>query len=107
MAVPVEPPEELADFPRRQADAGVRGTVIQVDRVTVVAERVAAWERDVPNIAFAFVGRLGTENPGIAAQQAVLRRFQIEAAPLRAGTDSRPLSAGRRDRASAIPAVSR
>ena len=96
------------DAARRQRDAGVRGAVVEVDRVAVGADRVAARERDVADVAVALVRRFGAEDPRrrrAARQRSGL--LEIEQRERRAGRGSRPRCAGRRGRASASRAASR
>src|SRR5437868_3790656 len=77
-AVLVEPVEERADAPGRERDAGVRGAVVEPERVAVRVDRVAAREGDVADVPGALVGRLGTEDPLVAAQQAMLGAIERE-----------------------------
>src|SRR3954452_9829465 len=74
----VEPTEKLADASGGHGDAGVSRTVIKVDGIAICAQRVAAGEGDVPDIALAFVRRLGSKNPRVTTQQAVLGGVQIK-----------------------------
>src|SRR6185312_17486361 len=75
-AVSIEPAQDLCDAPSRQRDAGIGGTVVQVDAVAV--ERVPARKGHVADVAFAFIGRFRSEDPRVATQYTSFGRFQIE-----------------------------
>src|SRR5687768_11617700 len=77
-AIAIEPVQELANAAGCQGDAGIRRPVVEVDRVLVGANRVAAGEGDVGDVAFALVAGLGSEDPRIPAQQAVIRSLEVE-----------------------------
>src|SRR5438067_1416071 len=77
-AVAVEPREDLRYAACRESDGGIGGTVVQIDRVAVVSKRVAAGEGDVPHVALAFVRGFRSEDPRVAAKQALLRGGEIE-----------------------------
>src|SRR5450432_56247 len=78
LARPIEPRQHRADAAGRQRDAGVGGTVINVQRVTVGADGGPTGKRDVANVAEPLVRRLGTEDPRVAAREAVLGVLEIE-----------------------------
>ena len=60
-------------LPVASAMLRVGGAVVEVDGVAVGADRVAAGKRDVADVALALVGRLGTEDPRVAAQRGSAR----------------------------------
>lgn len=74
----IEPTEKLADASGRHGDARVSRTVIEVDGIAICAQGVAAGEGDVPDIALTFVRRLGSKDPRVTTQQAVLGGVQIK-----------------------------
>src|SRR5689334_17278126 len=74
----VEPDQELPDASGGQRDARVCRPIVQIDGVAVVAECVAARKRDIIDVAFALVGRLGTENPRISPGETDLRLVEFE-----------------------------
>ena len=78
MAIRVQPGQQFANAAAGQRDAGIGGTVIEIDGVTVGCHGVAARKDDVLNISVTFVVRFGREHPGIAAIQAFVRLFKIE-----------------------------
>src|SRR5439155_14928888 len=62
----VEPGEQLPHAAERERNASVCRAVIEVDRVAVSAESVAARERDVADVPLPLVRGLGTEDPRVA-----------------------------------------
>src|SRR5687767_4976426 len=62
-AVLVEPAQQRLDAPGGERDAGIRGAVIEVDRVAVGIDGVAARKGDIADVAVFFVLFLGTEDP--------------------------------------------
>ena len=62
-SVSVEPIKDLGDTPGRESDAAISGSVVQIDTVAIRVERVAARERDITNVAFAFVRGLRSKDP--------------------------------------------
>ena len=61
-----------------EGNAGIRRAVIQMERVAIGRERVAARKDDVTHIAVLFVRLFRTEDPFVAAFETVLRRVQIK-----------------------------
>ena len=76
--VAIEPVKNLADAARGERNAGIGRAVIEVDPVVVRVKRIATWKCDVADIAFALVVRFGSEDPGIATQETVLRGVEIK-----------------------------
>src|SRR5205807_7825876 len=74
----VEPMQQRADAARREGDARICGAVVEIDRVAVGVERVAAGERDVAHVPLALVQSLGTEDPRIATRETAFRVLQCE-----------------------------
>src|SRR6185436_19270988 len=72
----VEPVQQLANAARGERNAGIGRAVVQIDRVAVGTQRVAAREGDVPDVPLALVRRFGTEDPCVAAQETVLRTVE-------------------------------
>ena len=78
MAMGVEPGQEAADAAVRQGDAGVCGTVIEIDGVAVWGDGIATGKHNVLNISTAFVLGLRGKHPGISADQTLFGLFQIK-----------------------------
>ena len=78
MAMGVEPGQEAADAAVRQGDAGVCGTVIEIDGVAVCGNGIATGKHDVLNISTAFVLGLRGKHPGVSADQTPFGLFQIK-----------------------------
>jgi len=78
VAVLIEPLQELTNTSRRECYAGVRCAVVEIDRVTVGVDGVAAGEDDVGHVSLALVGCLGAENPRIAPKEAVVGLVERE-----------------------------
>ena len=66
-AVSLEPVQQVMDASGCQGDAGIGPAVIKVDRVPVIADRVAAGKHHVAYVSFALVDFFRTEDPGLTA----------------------------------------
>src|ERR1700730_15569288 len=71
-SVRIQPLEERANTGPGEGDRTIRSSVIHVDGVAVGVDRISARKHDIVDVAVALVVRFGTENPRIAAQQALL-----------------------------------
>src|ERR1043165_3550780 len=76
--VAIEPPEDLADAARRHRHAGVRRTVIEVQRIAVRSHGGATGKRDIPDVSMPLVRRFRSEDPFVPAQEQTLGMFEIK-----------------------------
>jgi hypothetical protein len=77
MAIGVEPAQERTNATLRQGDTRVCGAVVEIGGVSI-RDRISAREDHVLNVTVAFILRFRRENPGIAANQTLLRILQIK-----------------------------
>src|SRR5512140_678026 len=77
-AVLLQPAEEMPDAARGESHPGVGGAVVHVQGVAVVADRAATGKRHVSDVTVLLVGRLGAEDPLVAAQEADIRVLEVE-----------------------------
>src|SRR5581483_2514989 len=69
-SVLVEPAEKLPEASESDGDARVRRAVVQIDRIAVGIDGVAARKRHVGDVPLALVGGLRAEYPGVAPLEA-------------------------------------
>src|SRR3990172_2563916 len=70
LPVHVEPAQHFGDAPGRERHARVRGPLVEIDRVAVGTNGVAARKRHVADVAVALVLGLGTEHPFVTTEEA-------------------------------------
>src|SRR6266403_446506 len=78
VAVGIEPAQKRADAAMRQCDTRISGTVVEIDRVPVCCDGVAAGEYDILDVSVTFVIRFRGEHPRISAGQALFRLLKVE-----------------------------
>ena len=66
-AVLIEPLKHLADAGLCKTDGTVCGTVVQVECVFILADRVPAGEDDISYVAGAFIRLEGSKDPLVSA----------------------------------------
>ena len=76
--VRIEPLQDLANAPRSYGDRSICGAVVEVQRVAVAADGLAAGEGDVVDVALRFVDRFRAEDPFVSAQEELGGLFEVE-----------------------------
>lgn len=73
-----EPCEQRTYAARGDGHTGIRCAVIQVDRVSVRADRLSAGEYNVADISAALVRSFWTKHPGVSSLQADIWTIEIK-----------------------------
>lgn len=77
-AVALKPVQQSADAGSRDRDTGVGGAVVEVHRVAIRRDGVAARENNVCHVPLTFVHFRRPENPCVTSQQAPLWRVEVK-----------------------------
>src|SRR4029453_17484027 len=78
MAVGIAPTQKGANAAGSQSNAGIRGAVIEIDRISVCRDSIAAWEYDILDVSVSLVVSLRRKHPRISAHQTFFRPLEIE-----------------------------
>ena len=76
--IQVESGQQPTDAPGCQRNAGIAGAVIQIDRVSIRADRLSAGEDDIFHIPVTLVLSLRPEHPRVSALQADARILKVK-----------------------------